>query len=480
MANSTGTYPPPPPPSTALRISQLPPAEEEKRVVRFDPRGPDPNAPSFSSFSRRSGMLASVPPQTAVAPSLSRAPSLAPTPFASSRSPPSVASSLLPPLVSPLVDSSERGDASSLASSRSLFPRASLLSAPPLVDSSEGGNSFLALRDSFLASQRAFLASQHSFFALQRVVLGEASPLPADPSLSPPPSATRPLYPYNEISPPCLAGEQHGRGIPASGHEGGSCVAPILGKAELESGTAGIVSSSPFSAGSAPSPAPALSSREEEDFEASISANIRRIKEANQLARQAVSLLPSGTVDRSMPFSLPPVGMAIVGKVRLPVTDVDPPPVDSSLPGDSHSVDLSLVSLPPLGKDEPPSVKPPPPDPLPSTSLVSTPLHGEDEHVFVDSLSLVSSPHPSWGDVDSPYLDPPLSPSPSTSLIPFPSHEGDKPVRSATKLNGTRKKAAEVQKGSLGCEAIGATPHPAGVGWMETKMDERPAAPVGG
>ena len=39
------------------------PTEEEKRVVRFDPRGPDPNAPTFPAFFRRpTGMLDSLPP----------------------------------------------------------------------------------------------------------------------------------------------------------------------------------------------------------------------------------------------------------------------------------------------------------------------------------------------------------------------------------------------------------------------------------
>ena len=112
------------------------PTEEEKRVVRFDPRGPDPNAPSFPAFFRRpAGMLASLPPP-------------------------------------PLIDSSERGgiilghfleDSTQSPWEKSL--------ASPRVDSRERGNASLSHRDlcrGVLFSANTLLASSRSSYGIER------------------------------------------------------------------------------------------------------------------------------------------------------------------------------------------------------------------------------------------------------------------------------------------------------------------------
>jgi len=348
------SYPPPPPPSTALRISQLPQAEEERRMVRFDP----PGAPSASStLPRRTGMLATFP----IASSL-----------ASLRSPLSVASSLpfsslSPPLAPPVYHIPqeverwvERPDPNAPSAFSSFSRRTGELSLLPL------------------ALPRC---SQLSAFR------GEAPPPFAISSLFPPPSATRPPHPYNEIAPP-LAGVQHGRGIPASGHGGGRCVAPTLGKAESE-----MAASSLSSADSAPSLAEALASEVGSPIvEAFLSSNIRRIAEEKRLVGQAVSFFsPSGTVDYGALFSST-VGVSVNSKALLPLAADVPLSVDPLPPS-------SIVSIPPLGEDEPFHVESrplgslaldplpvvPPSSPSPATSLASFSPHGGGELVYSDS-----------------------------------------------------------------------------------------------
>ena len=125
------------------------PVEEDKRAVRFDLRGPDPNAPSLPAYFRRqSGMLATLPSSPLASPTISHAPSLADPSGGrgvilvsldedSSKSPAKgpLASSIGPSsLTPPLVYYTEGGGEALASSDISL--------SPPLTDSSEGGGGF--------------------------------------------------------------------------------------------------------------------------------------------------------------------------------------------------------------------------------------------------------------------------------------------------------------------------------------------------